>query len=333
VRTRPTILFFGPVGEALPDLVVRWAEANDFPLEVHADSGVVESIVLRGHPCLLFLDADRMGQDGIELVRRLKSDPFTAIIPALVLAGRHDAAQVEAWFAAGADEILTRLFPPPEQRARLDAMLVRTQRDQSVHPSTRMPGTTEIEREIRRRLDSQQEFAVCYADLDHFKEYNDRYSYYDGDRVIFILSRILHDVVKGLLGSRGFVGHIGGDDFIFMIPAADIGSVCGEILNIFDTLVPFQYNEQDRRAGYFFGKDRRGQLHRVPLMTLSVGIVTNRHRTFAHPAEVSELATEMKSYAKTLPGSVYVVDRRQGRSGEERAAGTPGQRESAGEAR
>jgi hypothetical protein len=61
--------------------------------------------------------------------------------------------------------------------------------------------------------------------------------------------------------------------------------------------------------------------------------VTNRHRTFAHPAEVSELATEMKSYAKTLPGSVYVVDRRQGRSGEDRAAGSPAQRESAGEAR
>ena len=59
---------------------------------------------------------------------------------------------------------------------------------------------------------------MCYADLDHFKEYNDRYSYYDGDRVIYLLSRLLHDVVKGLLGSRGFVGHIGGDDFIFIVP-------------------------------------------------------------------------------------------------------------------
>ena len=88
---------------------------------------------------------------------------------------------------------------------------------------------------------------------------------------------------------------------------------------MFDTLIPLQYNDQDRRAGYFFGKDRRGQLHRVPLMTLSIGIVTNRHRRFAHPAQVSELATEMKSYAKTLPGSVFVVDRRQGANGEDRS--------------
>jgi hypothetical protein len=45
-------------------------------------------------------------------------------------------------------------------------------------------------------------------------------------------------------------------------------------------------------------------------MTLSIGIVTNEYRRFAHPAQVSELATEMKSYAKTQPGSVFVVDRR-----------------------
>jgi GGDEF domain-containing protein len=106
------------------------------------------------------------------------------------------------------------------------------------------------------------------------------------------------------------VGHIGGDDFIFIIPVDDISAVCTEVLAVFDTLIPFQYNEQDRRAGYYFGKDRRGQLHRVPLMTLSIGIVTNEHRKFAHPAQVSELATEMKSFAKTQPGSVFVVDRR-----------------------
>jgi GGDEF domain-containing protein len=319
VRTRPTILFFSPDGCPVPGLVRQWAAAHAFPLLVFSQPDEVESIVLRGHPCLLFVDGDNSGTVGVGLVRRLKSDAFTAIVPITTLAGTHHAEQVQAWFTSGADEVLTGLFSPAEQRSRMDAMLVRTERDVSVHPSTRLPGTTEIEREIRRRLDSNQEFAVCYADLDHFKEFNDRYSYYDGDRVIYILSRVLHDVVKGLMGPRGFVGHIGGDDFIFIIPATDISPVCSEILEVFDALIPLQYNDQDRRAGYFFGKDRRGQLHRVPLMTLSIGIVTNRHRRFAHPAQVSELATEMKSYAKTLPGSVFVVDRRQGATGEDRS--------------
>ena len=318
MRTRPTILFYSPDGSPVPTLVRQWAAANAFPLLVFSRPDEVESIVLRGHPSLLFVDGNGTRNEGVALVRRLKSDAFTAIVPVTALAADHHPEQVQAWFSAGADEVISGLFSPAEQRSRLDAMLVRTERDVSVHPSTRLPGTTEIEREIRRRLESDQEFAVCYADLDHFKEFNDRYSYYDGDRVIYLLSRILHDVVKGLLGARGFVGHIGGDDFIFVVPSTEISVVCSEILDVFDLLIPLQYNDQDRRAGYFFGKDRRGQLHRVPLMTLSIGIVTNRHRKFAHPAQVSELATEMKSYAKTLPGSVFVVDRRQGSNGEDR---------------
>jgi GGDEF domain-containing protein len=320
LRTRPTILFFSPDGCPVPALVRQWATVHAFPLLVFSEADEVEAIVLRGHPCLLFIDGDNSDSEGLGLVRRLKSDAFTAIVPVTTLASAHQPDRVQAWFASGADEVITGLFAPAEQRSRLEAMLVRTERDVSVHPSTRLPGTTEIEREIRRRLESNQEFAVCYADLDHFKEFNDRYSYYEGDRVIYILSRILHDVVKGLLGPRGFVGHIGGDDFIFIIPAGDISPVCTEVLEVFDALIPLQYNDQDRRAGYFFGKDRRGQLHRVPLMTLSIGIVTNRHRRFAHPAQVSELATEMKSYAKTLPGSVFVVDRRHGSDGEDRSS-------------
>ena len=140
MRTRPTILFFGPVGDPIPDLVRRWAERKAFPLELHSDPGQIESIVLRGHPCLLFIDADRMGPSGLALVRQLKSDPFTAIIPALVLAATHQAENIQEWFSAGADEILTGVFPMTEQEARLDLLLIRTQRDVSVHPSTAHAG-------------------------------------------------------------------------------------------------------------------------------------------------------------------------------------------------
>jgi GGDEF domain-containing protein len=319
VRTRPTILYYSPDAHTVPDLVRQWADGKDIPVSVLRNPADVHAIVLRGFPALVFIDGDRAGPEAHALVRLLKNDAYTAITPVIVLSAEHSPEAVEAWFAVGADEVVTSVFAAAEQRARLESVLVSTERDVSVHPSTRLPGTTEIERELRRRLDSGGLFAVCYADLDHFKEFNDRYSYYDGDRVIYMLSRILHDVVKGLCGTDGFVGHIGGDDFIFVIPIEQASPVCSEVLEVFDTLIPLQYNEQDRRAGYFFGKDRRGQLHRVPLMTLSIGIVTNRHRHFTHPAQVSELATEMKSYAKTLPGSVFVVDRRQPNEGDEPA--------------
>ncbi len=264
---------------------------------------------LRSRPRLVLVDARNHPVAGLKMCRRLKQDSFTGIIPVVIATRAEDMAFASA-FDAGADEVLRDGASAHEATLRLDALLRRSDRDTFVHPSTRLPGTIEIEQEIVRRIESGGQFAVCYADLDHFKEFNDRYSYYDGDRVIRILSKILHDVVKGTSGERGFVGHIGGDDFIFIIPIEDVSETCGEIVFVFDTLVPFQYSEQDRRAGYYFGKDRRGQLHKVPLMTVSIGVVTNERRQFTHAGQVSELATEMKSYAKTLQGSVYSVDRR-----------------------
>lgn len=310
MRTRPTVLYYSPAERPVPDLISAWVEEHPLPLLTLHEIEAVETQALRNPPALIIIDADGAGSDGLALCRSLKEDPYTAIVPVAFVAGGHASDQVRSWFDAGADEVLTPIIAPDEQRSRLGVLLSRTARNVAVHPSTRLPGTTEIERQIRTRLDGGKVFAVCYADLDHFKEFNDRYSYYDGDRVIFILSRILRDVVKGMCPSDGFVGHIGGDDFIMVLTMDMVQEVCGEVIAVFDALIPFQYNAQDRRAGYFFGKDRRGHLHRVPLMTLSIGIVTNERRTYSHPAEVSELATEMKSYAKTLPGSVFVVDRR-----------------------
>jgi diguanylate cyclase (GGDEF)-like protein len=256
------------------------------------------------------LDARVSAADALAAVGRVKRDLYTGVVPCAVISADSPAA-FDAAFEAGADEVIREHLADDEVGIRLSAMLRRSDRDLFVHPSTRLPGATEIEAEIARRMTSGKLFATCYADLDHFKEFNDRYSYHEGDRVIRILAQILHDVAKGICGEEAFVGHIGGDDFIFIIPIGGVTEVCSEIIAIFDTLAPLQYSEQDRRAGYFFGKDRRGQLHRVPLMTVSIGVVTNERRRFTHAAQVSTLATEMKSYAKTLPGSVFSIDRRQ----------------------
>jgi GGDEF domain-containing protein len=309
VRTRLTIIYFSPGSGSLSPLVSAWVAGKGLRAEVVADAGQIVAMTLRALPAMVLVDGDGAAP-GMDLCRALKNDPYSAIVPVAFLFHAHHDAEVMAAFHAGADEVLSPVFDQDEQRARLDVLLTQTERDVSVHPSTRLPGTNEIEREIKRRMEVGSPFAVCYADLDNFKEYNDRYSYNDGDRVIFLLSRILHDVVKGLCGAGGFVGHIGGDDFIFILPLEMVVPCAGEIISVFDTLISYQYSEQDRRAGYFFGKDRRGQLHKVPFMTLSIGVVTNERRRFTHPAQVSELATEMKSYAKTLPGSVFVVDRR-----------------------
>lgn len=315
---QPHAIYFSSDAQQPPDDVRNWCCSHGFAVIVSSTAEDLMSRVLRGRPRAVIFEGRSCLDGALSACARLKGDSYTAVVPGAVLVnvapGTSGAAGVvkaiTSAFETGADEVLSPMTPASEGRARLDAMLRRAERDVRVHPSTRLPGAPEIEAEIARRISLALPFAVCYADLDHFKEYNDRYSYFEGDRVIRLLAKVLHDVVRGLCPDDGFVGHIGGDDFIFVVPHADAREISQEIITIFDALVPYQYSEQDRNAGYFFGKDRRGQLHRVPLMTLSIGIVTNERRTFAHAAQVSELATEMKSYAKTLPGSVYVVDRR-----------------------
>ena len=307
--THTTAVLFAPDGDAVPDSIRSWLEKHRLPTMTVTTADELMSAALRSRPRFAIIDARANPTVSLKGCQRLKADSFTGIVPALVLV-RNDAAAFAAAFDASADEVIREDTPITEVTLRVEALLRRSDRDTYVHPSTRLPGGLEIETEIMRRLESDQLFAACYADLDHFKEYNDRYSYYDGDRVIRILSKILHDVVKGTVAERGFVGHIGGDDFLFVIPVDAVQEVCSEIVQVFDAIVPYQYSEQDRRAGYYFGKDRRGQLHKVPLMTVSIGVVTNERRRFTHPSQVSELATEMKSYAKSLSGSVFTIDRR-----------------------
>jgi diguanylate cyclase (GGDEF)-like protein len=283
-----------------------FAERTGHPLLELDSPAAVQTAISRAYPAAVVIDGS---PDSVVVSRAIKGEPFTAVVPVIFYLDDHDGLSAEEALEAGADEVLMHTLSERERDLRFALSLRRAERDVSVHPTTFLPGTVQIERDFAERLRAGLPFAVCYADLDHFKEFNDRYGYHHGDRVILILSRILRDVVRAH-APEGFVGHIGGDDFIFNVPLAQMRRCCEDALEIFDELIPLQYPLEDRERGYFLGHDRRGEAYRVPLMTLSIGVVTNEHRRFTHTAQISELATEMKTYAKTLPGSVYAVDRR-----------------------
>ena len=304
-----TILYLGPGRKPPSALVTRFANENGLEVVTVAGTDEVRAMLNRSYPGCVILDVDGDPTGMAELARGLKQDAFTGIVPLIVVLPKSDPGGAADMLAAGADEVVSDGLPEREYLLRLDQVLRRADRDVSVHPTTRLPGTNHIARDMQARLEAGQHFAVCYADLDHFKEFNDRYGYAYGDGVIRLLSKILRDMVRGL-APGGFVGHIGGDDFIMNLPLEYLERTCDEIVRLFDELIPYQYTEEDRRAGYFLGKDRRGNIHRIPLMALSIGVVTNQFQVFEHTGQISELAAEMKTYSKSLPGSKYVVDRR-----------------------
>lgn len=177
-------------------------------------------------------------------------------------------------------------------------------------PLTRLPGGIAIENVMKKRLETRQPIAFCMLDLDNFKSYNDRYGYAQGSELLKETAQIIESALKAKGNADDFIGHIGGDDFV-VITVPDRMRILGEeIIARFDRRIPDFYDETDRKNGYIMGKSRQGVEMKFPLITISIAIVTNELRAITSPLEASEIAAELKDYAKTIPKSVFVIDKR-----------------------
>ena len=149
-------------------------------------------------------------------------------------------------------------------------------------------------------------------DLDNFKAFNDRYGYANGSEVIKEAARIIENSVKAKGSPDDFIGHVGGDDFVVITTPNYMREIATEVINQFDRRMPDFYDPADRERGYILGKTRQGVEMQFPIMTISIAIVTNERRKLTNPLEASEIAAELKDYAKTIPKSIFVVDKRRG---------------------
>ena len=152
------------------------------------------------------------------------------------------------------------------------------------------------------------DFAFCYLDLDNLKAFNDYYGYAKADGVILQTGDIVREVVARVGATGDFIGHIAGDDFVFITTADHADRVCMTVIETFDRLVPLYYNKADRERGYIETNDRYGQLRRFPIMSVSIACATRENRRIVSHAELSAVAAELKQKAKAVPGSCYVKD-------------------------
>jgi diguanylate cyclase (GGDEF)-like protein len=177
-------------------------------------------------------------------------------------------------------------------------------------PLTRLPGNIAIEKVLDRKLQEEHPFAVCYADLDNFKAYSDRYGYVKGSEVIKITGEIIYDVVKRHSSGDAFVGHVGGDDFVMIIPTEDVNAVCTAVIDTFTVKIREHYSPEDLKKGALEGKDRYG-VHRIfPIMTISIAVLTCKKGEYDSAVKIAKAAVQIKEYVKETPGSNYLINRR-----------------------
>jgi len=259
-------------------------------------------------PDLVLLDVMMPKIDGYEVCERIRADARVRHINIIMLTAKSLSADKIVGLTAGADDYVLKPFDPMELIARVRSTLRRSREMREISPLTGLPGNIRIEQEIRRRFEEGEKIAVCYADLDTFKAYNDRYGFLRGDRAIVYTAEVLRDATEDRDGA--FVGHIGGDDFVLVVAAEEADAVCKETIQLFDRGAPGLYDPEDAAAGFIELEDRRGERVRYPILTISIGVGTNEADGFSDYRQLVDSATEMKAVAKRSGGSLHAVDRR-----------------------
>ncbi|MDT8316800.1 MAG: HAMP domain-containing protein [bacterium] len=183
-------------------------------------------------------------------------------------------------------------------------------------PLTRLPGGIAIENVMKKRIIENEKIAFCLMDLDNFKAYNDHYGYAKGNDLIIATAEVVDKAVEKFGAEGDFIGHIGGDDFVLITGSESYNNICKNVVEEFDKKVPAFYDEEDRSRGYIQGEDRHGNKRKFPLASISIAVVTNTNRKLENHIEFGEIAADLKEYAKSMDGSVYVVDHRREGAGQ-----------------
>ncbi len=292
------------------DRIRRVLEGAGFTTYAAGMGGEALDLIYVEPPDLILIDRHLPDRNGEEILRELKQENIFSHLPVLLLLPEEELAEEIDWNAVQVDDILTRPVRPRELLVRVSLAFSRIGRTLDANPLTRLPGNHSIIREVERNLERGRVFALAYADLDHFKAFNDKYGFTRGDEVLRMTARIITNEVRQLETVHTFVGHVGGDDFVFLIPPAEVDRVCPAILKNFDLIVTTFYDETDRLRRSIETVDRRGKRTTFPIMTLSIAVVSNEGRPLAHFGEFSAVAAEIKKYVKGMPGSNYFKDRR-----------------------
>ena len=261
-------------------------------------------------PDILVVDNRLPDIPSAEVAAIVKSENVYRQMPVILCLDRADLEREWNWNEIEADDFLVRPFTDREAKQRVQLTLCRSTRAMDANPLTKLPGNTSIIGRIQDLIDRRDDFALAYCDLDYFKSFNDKYGFSRGDEVLMMTARVIVNTIRGFTGVRSFVGHVGGDDFVFIVPAPIAEEACRRVVEAFDAIVPHFYDEDDRERESIVSTDRQGEVRTFPLMAISIAVVFNTGGRLQHFGEASAIAMGLKKKAKENPKSSYVLDRR-----------------------
>jgi diguanylate cyclase (GGDEF)-like protein len=286
-------------------------EAEGFEVMVACDGGEALGLVQERRPDLAVVDLMMPGIDGLELTRRLRANPTTTAMPIIMLTAKGLTVDKVMGLTVGADDFMVKPFDTMELVARIRSTLRRTKEVRESSPLTGLPGNTRILQEIEARGARGEDLAVGHVDIDRFKTVNDVYGFGRGDEFIAALATAIESAAAAEHeGPPPFVGHVGGDDFVIICTPDQIRTLSQRAVGAFEQAADALYDPVDAARGYVEKADRRGEIQRADLVTISIGFALSTNRSYTSAREIVAAASEMKTVAKSQPGSYVAIDRR-----------------------
>ena len=267
-------------------------------------------VALNNIPSLIIINEDAVKRDIVDLCRQIRRNEDNTITPVIVVSSNADIEHrievlkesVEYYVRKPVDE--EYLYYTIKNLGRLLSI------NRTISPLTGLPGNVQIHAELKKRLTKKEEFAVLYIDLDNFKAYNDVYGFLKGDQIIQFTANTILNGIHTYFSEGTFVGHIGGDDFIAIVPHENIEELCQTMIATFDKGVRNFFTEADQEKGYIEVENRKGVVEQFQLTSVSIGVVVAEKGRFANILEIGEISTQVKHLSKSIPGSSYAIDRR-----------------------
>ena len=267
-------------------------------------------VALKNIPSIIIVNEDAIEVDIISLCKKIRNDDDNSITPIIVVSSNSDKGHRINILKESVEYYIKKpvnadyLYFTIKNLSRLLSI------NRRISPLTGLPGNVQIHAELKKRLLNKEEFSVLYLDLDNFKAYNDVYGFLKGDEIIKFTADTIIKSIHSKVESGSFVGHIGGDDFVAIVPGLHCEDICKDIIFHFDLDVKKFFTERDIENGYIEVANRKGVIEQFPLTAISIGVVEVDKGRFANILEISEVGAQVKHLAKTVMGSSYAIDRR-----------------------
>lgn len=234
-RERPRLLIVDD--EPLNIQLLYQLFADDHTVFMATNGQQALNICLNQHPDLVLLDIEMPDMNGLEVCRRLKATPQTQDIPVIFITAHIDENSETAGLRAGAVDFISKPINHNIVRARVNTHMLLKMQSDLLRQLAYLDGLTGVYN--RRYFDTQfsQEWhniqhapkplSLILFDVDHFKDYNDRYGHLRGDDAL----RQVAAALRGALTHPGdLVARYGGEEFICLLPATALNDAqaCAE---------------------------------------------------------------------------------------------------------